>query len=313
MKRIYTFITLTLFTAASLTAQSFIKTYSFDSVKTTTGSVDPTPLSSPTGTQFGTFTAKGVSVNPNATGRFSFTGWGTGATTGATLYSSLSGTLDTGKYYQVSVSPQVNYQLELDSISFLMQRSGTGVRTFSVRSSADKFTSNLPVTLHTPDTVLTVESGNVVFLNKDLTNFPAYCTINLGGGTFSGMGTGVTFRFYGFNSEGTSGTFSIDGVDFYGSSTLTTGIMEQNISSLQIVPVPSADGLFHLRTMGGGNVFQTGTNVQVYSVQGKLVFQAPVSGAMEQEIDLGAKANGVYFLVITDGKQTYTRRLSICR
>ncbi len=312
MKHIYLFLSIFLL-SASLTAQSFTQSFTFDSVKATTGSVDPTPVVSASGTRFSSFSAKGVSVNPNASARFSFTGWSTGATNGATLYSSLTGALDTGRYYEVSVSPQSGYQLELDSITFFMQRSGTGVRTFAIRSSADLFTTNLNATLHMPDTVLTVEAGNVLFLNKDLTNYPTPCTINLAGGTFSGVGNGVTFRFYGFNAEASTGTFSIDAVNFYGLASLATGITGQTMNDLHIFPVPSADGMFYMRKDANSSAFQPGSNLRVYSMQGQLVYESPITAAPQQEINLQAQANGVYLLVISNGVETVTKRISIDR
>ncbi|HXC07154.1 MAG TPA: T9SS type A sorting domain-containing protein [Bacteroidia bacterium] len=312
MKHIYLFFSVFLL-SAGLTAQSFTQSFTFDSVKATTGSVDPTPVVSASGTRFSSFLAKGVSVNPNASARFSFTGWSTGATNGATLYSSFTGVLDTGRYYQVTVTPQSGYQLELDSITFFMQRSGTGVRTFAVRSSVDQYAINLNATLHMPDTVLTVEAGNVLFLNKDLTNVATQCTIDLSGGTFTSMGNSVTFRFYGFNAEASTGTFSIDAVNFYGMVNLTTGITEQISSDLHIFPVPSADGMFYLHYAANNPAFQPGSKLRVFSMQGQLVYQSPINSATQQEINLQAQANGVYLLVISNGVEKVTKRISIDR
>jgi hypothetical protein len=312
MKHILPILLLFLF-SKSLSAQKFQMSYTFDSVKTTTGTVDPTPVLSPAGTRFGSFSAKGISANPNASNRFSFTGWGTGAVNGATLYASLTGILDTGRYYEVSVSPLAGYQLELDSVSFYMQRSGTGVRTFSMRSSIDQYMANLPVLLLAPDTVLTVETGNIVFLTKDLTNFPTRCTLQLGGKTFTALGKSVTFRFYGFNSESGAGTFSMDAVNFYGSSGLATGIRASTDSGLSVFPIPSDNGLFYLNNPSGAKGFPEGAGIRIYSMQGQLILQTTVNGAGHQELNLETEADGVYFLVMTDGVNTATRRISICR
>src|SRR4051812_7871874 len=51
-------------------AQNFIGTYSFSSVSSTTGLVDPSVTPLVQGLVFGSFKATGVSVNPSASGRF---------------------------------------------------------------------------------------------------------------------------------------------------------------------------------------------------------------------------------------------------
>ena len=97
-------------------AQSFSALYPFDSVKTTSGTTDPTPLPGATGVTFGSFMAIGTPANPNATGRFSFTDWSLGALTGETIYANLTGAANTSEYYEVTIAPSGVYTLSLDSI-----------------------------------------------------------------------------------------------------------------------------------------------------------------------------------------------------
>ena len=80
-------------------AQSFTGTYPFTLVTTTSGTTDPTAVPTATGLTFGSFSAVGVATNPNATGRFSFTGWSIGATNGLNTF---TGGIDLSKYYQVT-------------------------------------------------------------------------------------------------------------------------------------------------------------------------------------------------------------------
>jgi PKD repeat protein len=217
---------ITLFASALLIglcakAQVFSGLYDFDSVKTTSGIIDPTPLPTATGVTFGSFSATGTPANPNATGRFSFTDWATGATNGETVYANLTGAVNTAEYYEVTIAPAGAYTISLTSITFSFGRSGTGVRTYSVRSDADAYATNLPASISPANINLSVQTGDVFFLNTDIsTTSQNGSTITLSGASFTNLSGPRTFRFYGWNSEATTGTFSIDNVTINGSAAL---------------------------------------------------------------------------------------------
>ena len=84
-------ITFTVFANAQLL-------YTFDSVKTTSGMIDPTPVPvGGAGVTCGSFSATGTPTNSLAAFRFDFSGWALGSTGGAadTLYSGMTGTINT--------------------------------------------------------------------------------------------------------------------------------------------------------------------------------------------------------------------------
>ncbi len=208
----------------------FTATYSFDSVKAPatnpvviigSGRIDPSPLPTATGVIFGAFTASdSVSTQPTAPLRFSFKEWSTGATSANDVYSSLTGALDTSRYYEVTIAPALAYNLTLSSITFIVRRSGTGIRTYSVRSSSDNFTSNLPASISPSNSKLTVQSGNIFFWTADATTTAQLgSTISLSGSAFTNAINPVTFRFYAWNAEASTGSFSIDDVKISGSVT----------------------------------------------------------------------------------------------
>jgi PKD repeat protein len=215
-------------------AQSFSGLYAFDSVKTTSGISDPSPLPTATGVAFGAFSATGTPTNPNATGRFSFTDWALGAANGETVYANLTGAVNTGEYYEVTVTPAAGYTISLGSITFSFGRSGTGVRTYAVRSDADAYAANLPASISPANPNLSVQTGDVFFLNTDITTTSQNgSTITLSGASFSSLSAARTFRFYGWNAEGTGGTFSIDNVTITGNAvvdpSLTAGFTGTNV------------------------------------------------------------------------------------
>lgn len=214
----------TLFFASAIisfcaSAQSFTALYPFDSVKTTSGTTDPTPLPTATGAIFGSFMATGTPPNPNATGRFSFTDWSLGALNGETIYANLTGSASTTEYYEVTIAPSGAYTLSLSNIAFTFTRSGTGVRTYSVRSDADGYAANLPASITPANLNLSVQTGDIFFLNTDITSNQIGSTITLSGAAFTNISVARTFRFYGWNAEGTGGTYSIDNVSIVGTAT----------------------------------------------------------------------------------------------
>lgn len=205
-----------IFSGIVANAQSFTATYDFSLASTTSGTMDPTPTPIVIGLTCGSFIAVGTpSANPNAGGRFSFVGWPTGATTTVDTYSTMTGSINTNEYYEVTLTPQVGYTVTYNSISFTAQRSGAGIRSYAVRSSVDGFTNNLPAAVLT-GTNLSVVATNEFFWNFDaITSAQNGSSINLMGATTTAS---VSFRFYGWNSETLSGTFSIDNVVINGST-----------------------------------------------------------------------------------------------
>jgi len=193
----------------------FAAAYLFDSVTLASGLVDPTPLPpfAGNGVTTSAFSATGAgapSFNPTATGRFSFAGWSLGASNGSNTFTSVIDS--THKYYEVTVTPVQFVLLDVNSISFRVQRSGTGIRQFFVRSSVDGFATNLPATVSPANAALSVVASNKFQITDAATTAQDGCIITLGGPPFTGLATPVTFRFYGVNAEATGGIFSIDNV-----------------------------------------------------------------------------------------------------
>ena len=295
--------------STTITAQSFTALYSFDSVKTTTGLIDPTPVPTATGVTFGSFSATGTSLNPNAAGRFSYTNWPLGATSGNDLYSSLTGAINTAEYYEVTVTPLAGFSMTLTSITFKLQRSGTGIRTYSVRSSADTYAANLPASINPANTNLSVQTSDIFFWNLDATTSQqSGSTITLSGTDFTNSTTAKTFRFYAWNAEGTGGTFGIDTVMLNGSVTGATAITSHSQeSSISVYPNPSTNGVFTVNT---GNL--TGkTVVTVYNIIGKVVFSKELDATAKSTIDLSNEANGSYFVHIKNNIENSTKKITI--
>lgn len=188
-------------------------TFDFASVTTTSGATDPTTLPTVEGLTFTSFKAVGVGANSSGTGRFSFSDWALGATNGSDVFTS---TVNTGKYYEVTITPQSGKKIDLTKLTFTLQRSGTGIRQATVRSSIDNYATNLPASINPANANLSVVATDIFQVTDAVTNAQDGCTITFGSG-FTDINSAVTLRFYGFNAEASGGTFSIDNVKIEGS------------------------------------------------------------------------------------------------
>lgn len=102
-----------------------------------------------------------------------------------------SGSLNTAKYFEFTLTPNSGYEINFISFVYIGQASGTGATNFAFRSSLDGYTAN-------------IGSPNVSG------------TISLAAGTFQNIASPITFRFYGWGASSATGTFSINDFVFNG-------------------------------------------------------------------------------------------------
>ena len=310
IKKLTLLLSVAVLCSAIAVAQSFTALYTFDSVKTNTGLTDPSAVPTATGVTFGSFSATGTPANPNASARFSFQDWPLGATNLNDIYSSLTGAIDPLEYYEVTVTPASGFTITLSGITFKSQRSGTGIRTYSVRSSADAYSANLSASISPANAKLIVETGDIFFITLDsTTTSQAGSTITLSGSGFTNIASAVTFRFYGWNAEGTGGTFGIDNVSLTGVASPATSITDFSGTSLILVyPNPSTNGLF---TVNKGFSSEK-TIITVYNIIGKIILSKEIDSSKQEEtIDLSNEANGSYFVNIKNEKENSTKKITI--
>ncbi|MBC7694760.1 MAG: T9SS type A sorting domain-containing protein [Burkholderiales bacterium] len=294
-----------MFSSFFMGAQSFTASYSFAATTTVSGTTDPTPPPIVTGLTCGSFMAVGTpSANPNAAGRFSFIGWPAGSATGTVstdIYANMTGSINPNEYYEVVLTPQSGYTVSLNSIAFTVQRSGAGIRSYVVRTSADGFTNNLPAA------VLTGTNLSVVGTNEFFWNYDAVSTAQNGssiGLLGASTTSSVSFRFYAWNSESLSGTFSIDNVVFNGSVAGTvTNIQSLQANSFNLYPNPST-GYFTIQS----SVLPAELNV--FDINGKQVLSQTIS-TLETIVDLSGIENGFYQLNIKTEQNSFNHKVMI--
>lgn len=281
--------------------QSFTGTYNFAAVSNgSSGLIDPTPVPTFTGITFGSFSATNpVATQPGANGRFVFDNQPLGAANGAT-YAALTGSVSATTYYEVTLTPQAGYSVDLTSITFTTQRSNTGVRTYVVRSSVDGYVANLPASISPANANLIAQPGNIFFFNADNNSSQTGSTINLSG--FNGLTSPITFRFYGYNAEASGGNFSIDDVVISGNIN-TLSVADNNIEGLRMYPNPLSGNTLHLTSTQNLNM-----TIQIIDTLGKTILKSEV---INNSVNISSLNSGVYIIKITEDNKTALRKLIV--
>ncbi|MBA2613187.1 MAG: T9SS type A sorting domain-containing protein [Bacteroidetes bacterium] len=310
----------------TINAQSFSLYYPFTSVQGTVALIttDPTPAPVATGVTSGSFTAVGTGTGSTTNGVFSFVGWGTGATTGNNT--TFTGAIDLNKYYQITLTPQANYIVTLNSMSFGATRSGTGVRHWAVRTNKDAYTANVAATYtayssaasSTPQPI-SVQGGNTFFWNDDaVINPAAFATYNMCGVTFgancANQFTPFNIRMYAWDAEAATGTFRIDTLTINGIATMSLGVGLPTIShdinaKIKLYPNPNTDGIVIVEPATTDY-----SKIEVVNILGAVV--ASQNNALAEEkirLDLTSLPIGTYFVKITSGDKVYTEKLIIAK
>jgi hypothetical protein len=307
-------LTITLLATSILaTAQSFTAQYDFasttSSIATTT---DPTTPPTATGVAFGSFSAVNVGTVSTSNGSFTYDSWGTGATNNDNVQTNFTGAIDLTKYYSVTISPQSGYEVTLTDMAFSSRRSTTGPRQYSVRSSMDSYSVNLPATPST-NSVVTVINSNEFFISLD-GNSGTFSgnTITFPQPNYTALTTPVTIRFYAWNSEASTGSFRIDDVIFSGSATAVTSVGKVSFdlnSNLNIYPVPSFDGVVFIESKNNQDV----TKIEVLDILGNVVSSNVTKGDSKTKLNLANIPNGNYFVRTFSGNSVSTKKIVILK
>jgi hypothetical protein len=300
------------FFAASLTffsvlanAQNFIATYGFDDVTSNTGLTDPTPPPVVQNLVMGSFRASGQASNPGASGRFSFSAWPLGAVDASDDYWDFTGALSATSYYEVGLKIVQGHTLELRSIAFNVRRSGTGIRTYCVRSSKDGYTGNLAASTGT-NTKLEVITGDVFLWKHDSisTSGDQRGSVLVLDSAYSHLTDTIAFRFYAWNSEATGGTFSIDNVTFSGyvkDSLFFAATTELGLYGPALFPNPVTGEWLNFSTPPG-NVYQ----IIVADIAGRVALFTEMD-SFQTRLNVSGLVPGCY-LATFYGRDWRTRR-----
>ena len=161
------------------------------------------------------FTANGVSNNSKKSEVFAFDTWDLGAANKEVNESNLTGTINLNKYYEFSISAKKRKLINVDSITFFVNRNNQGVRNLEVRTSIDNFST--PISLISKNTKVATVNKNRLFFKED-TTLGLYIRVNTNNSNYKNIRDTkkITYRIYGFNAESQEGTLEIDSLKAYG-------------------------------------------------------------------------------------------------
>lgn len=247
---------------ATVSAQEFTATYTFET--------NTTPA----------VVAGDGSANITAS-LFSAVGLTSTTTTNRFAWSNTSlGAVNTGKYFQVTISPKAAHKLSISSLKFKIQRSGTGPRDVVVRTG--DFTNNLPASIDPANPELSIEPTNVIHYVNDISTAQEGALISP---AIVDVTAPVVFRFYFHNAEATGGTFSVDDVVITGTSILD--------ETLAVGDTTKAKANLVKNTIVSNElIFGAAAKVSVYNAAGQVVKTAEVTE--NGRLDVSALPKGNY-------------------
>lgn len=265
MKKIFTLLATSLLVISASAQTVFSATYDFAEAP---------------GTDNGDITGSGFTVTPfSATGLTSTTTTNRFAWSGTTTASAP----DAGKYFQVTVTPSAGNTVSISSITFRSQRSGTGPRKYVVRASTDSYTANLPASISPANAELIVQGANEFYFVNDISTGQNGNVVTPS--SLNNISSAVTLRFYFYNAEAESGTFSVDDVVISG--TITTG-------ALAVSDLNKKNKNFIKNTLVKNEEITFGTDVKdikIYSLTGQVMKSASVKDGTTLNVADLAKGN----------------------
>jgi hypothetical protein len=302
MKKIYPLILLLILQNFAIRAQ-FNANFGFINVASGTGSVDPGPFPQVPGLSIIPFKANGVSAQASASGRFSYSGWGTGAVNGVDDAAQFTGGFSGLQYYEVAITAQSGYTLQVTKLLFHMRRSSTGVRFFSVRSNADNFTSNLSANNGTSTGVAVYPQNEFFWLfdSSSTSSDQKVLSVEAANMIYTSSDT-LVFRFFAWNAESSSGSFSIDNVTISGvCNSLTAGIANEHADNNRPeIMIDPARQLARIKN-------KIAVNWQLYTIGAERLF-----GGAAEYLDYSTLGAG-YYLIIAESDGTVLSRKIVVR
>ncbi len=212
MKKILTIIGLAAATLAGANAAVLVS-YDFTGA---TGDQVSQATSSVASNMTGSVLTRGSGLTASAaTGSISSTGWTTAAS------------IDLNDYYSFTITPDVGFTLNLDTLTFAERRSGTGIRNFVIRTSLDSFTADI-FSASVPDDTATRDQS---------------FTFN---SSFDVISSALTIRVYGYSSESAAGTWRLANSTATSNMQLT-GTVVPEPQTWALVGIGSAFMIWNLR------------------------------------------------------------------
>jgi hypothetical protein len=298
------------FLSAKVQAQAFNLVYQFSSVTASTGTIDPSPSPTATGVTSGSWTANGVGTAPTTTNVFAFTGWTTTTTP------------DLTKYFELVLTPQSNYFLAIDRMTYYTTRSSQGPQNWCVRTNLDNYTANA---VGSTSLIGATSTGSIISVNgnnefvwgtiptSSAVSSSAWrnnCQVSFP--TATNVASPFNIRVYGYNAISSGGSYRIDSVVVYGMATISVGAGLNKVShdinaSFKLYPNPSNNGVVFIEPKNA----EKGT-IEIVNILGTVVAREEQTSATIK-LDLGVLPTGTYFVKYRSGNSIHSEKLIITK
>ncbi len=170
------------------------------------------------------------------------------------------------KYLQFTITPNANFAMVLNAISFYDQKSGTGPTTWVLKSSLDSYVANLNTT--TATTAAFSATPNVVEL----------------GISFQNISTPVTFRMYAYGGTSAAGAWRIDDLTIEGSLfDVSTPIINASKSAISFQTILTGTPSVSSSFIAAG-----------FGLTGNLTVAAPTGYEISESLSSGYASNLVF-------------------
>jgi hypothetical protein len=224
-----------------------------------------------------------TTVDPNASA-INFTATGIGSLTyagdGATANGWSTGGIDLGRYYQIGVSPNTGYDMNISSVNFSHRRAAQGPTAYQVRWSKDPtFATSTTIATGTLPNA-SVLTANITGLNIDVLD-----------------GEDIYFRWYGYSAGNSGGTYRIQGNTLQVNGTLTPIVGNTSVFfASSAASVNEGDGTYNLAVSIADPSISNATSVDVVLVSGN---PARVNGFTSQTVNFPANTSANQSVTIT--------------
>ena len=220
-KTLITLIGLAALSLAGVQGQVFTGNFTF-------GTAGNVPSFAYNGTAIGNVTVSALTKNgvttSSSSNNFRANNWALDAGN-----ATLTGSLDASKYFEFALTPASGFTLNIASFTFGVGRSATGPRSFQWRSSLDSFAA--PVSGYTSVNAALTQTSGVLTYAADATTSATNNTLTFATPTYQDL-SGVTFRFYGFNSEASGGTGGLEGAFSFTGEAVASAVPEPSTWAL---------------------------------------------------------------------------------
>ena len=106
------------------------------------------------------------------------------------------------------------------------------------------------------------------------------------------------------NNAGTNGTFALSGLRYVSFTDFNLGTTNPELATNKFYAYPNPAS--HILNISGSNAMQRVSQIEILSLEGRLLMQQKPSNTTAPQVDISALPQGMYLCKITNGNQQQT-------